>query len=79
MAPAAEPTAYCSECRIHYPNYMAYNAHRKRKMKEGDGHIHCGICGMDFRLRETLSRHHKQVSITKSTTFPGLSHKHPCC
>lgn len=61
-----DPTAYCSECRIQFASYMAYVGHRKRKMKAGEGHIHCEICGAEFALRETLSRHVKQVRIEHS-------------
>lgn len=57
-----EPEVFCKECRIHFPSLAAYTAHHKRKMKEGNGHIHCEDCGQEFFRRETLARHHKQVS-----------------
>lgn len=52
---------FCSECRIRYPDYTSYDAHRKRKMKAGEGHIHCKICGAEFTHMDTLGRHQKQV------------------
>ncbi|KAL2111253.1 hypothetical protein VUR80DRAFT_10320 [Thermomyces stellatus] len=61
MAPRiTEPTVFCSECRIRYPDYTSYDAHRKRKMKAGEGHIHCKICGAEFTHMDTLGRHQKQ-------------------
>lgn len=56
-----EPEVLCKECHVPFQSHAAYAAHCKRKMKEGKGHIHCEICGAEFFLRETLTRHHNQV------------------
>ncbi|SPN98968.1 uncharacterized protein DNG_02007 [Cephalotrichum gorgonifer] len=58
--PPANQSVLCSECRVPFKDYISYANHRTRKMKAGEGHIHCEDCGTEFTRPETLDRHRKQ-------------------
>jgi uncharacterized C2H2 Zn-finger protein len=71
MAPLIDNETYdCVECDAKFQTYRELERHKATLMREGDGHIHCKICGTFFRIQYSLTEHIKQVS----TVFSRLAH-----
>ena len=61
----------CTRCRAQFQTYKELEDHKANRMKEGNGHIHCKVCGSFFRIQYSLTEHIKEVGI--ALTKLGLS------
>lgn len=55
--------ARCSWCTKQFLGYQDLMEHKGYHMANGNGHIHCVVCGLDFRTWEAQSKHTIQATL----------------